>query len=293
MSIRVALPALLLVANAVACSRTSSNTAPHATATASSAASPPPSATSEITSAVSEAEFKRMHELRRDPAAPRRGALIQLSTSRAYLSLPAAKPPIPAVVVIHEWWGLNEHVMNWADRLAADGYAALAVDLYGGKVATTPDEAMQMMKTVDPKAATAILLEADRFLGADPRVRASRRGVIGWCFGGGWALNLGLAASDLNAVVMYYGHVHPDAAELAKLHAPLLGIFANRDKSIPPDTVNAFDAALTQAKIEHSIYRYDADHAFANPSGPRYDERSAEDAWSKARAFLAAHLKDH
>jgi carboxymethylenebutenolidase len=193
--------------------------------------------------------------------------------------------------VIHEWWGLNEHIMHFTDRLAADGYAALAVDLYSGKVATTPDEAMAAMKAVDAARATKSLLAAHDFLEQDGRVRALRTGVIGWCFGGKWSLELALAEPDLDAAVVYYGHVTTDAKRLATLRPPLLGVFANRDQAIPPATVDEFEKALRAGGKQPTIVRYDADHAFANPSGQRYDAKSAEDAWSKVRAFLAREVK--
>lgn len=248
---------------------------------------------SDVSGAISEQAFKRLHELKKEAAPPRRGSDLSLpGGSRAYLSLPAqSAPPLPSVVVIHEWWGLNEHIMHWADRLASEGYAALAVDLYGGKTATTPDEAMALMKSADADKARATLLDAHAFLKTDRRVQARRRGAVGWCFGGKWSLNLALAAPDLDAAVVYYGHVTTDANELAKLKTPILGIFGKRDASIPMSHVNSFESALARAGVPHRVLTYDADHAFANPSGARYDEKAAEAAWQEARAFLAQHVK--
>lgn len=274
-------------------SRPSEPTSAAQTPSASSApAAAAESPASSLTGPLDEAAFKKLHELKTEAAPPPRGEHIDVAGTKSYLSLPpGGKPPLPGIVVIHEWWGLNEHVMHWADRLAQDGYAALAVDLYEGKVAKTPDEAMAYVKTVDGKKAIATLVAGHDFLRSDARVRASRIGVIGWCFGGNWSLELGLAAPDVDAVVVYYGHVTTDPARLAKLHAPLLGIFANRDQSIPPPYVDDFEKALKKVGAKYEIYRYEADHAFANPSGARYDQKSAEDAWKHARAFLSAHLK--
>ena len=250
-----------------------------------------PAGSTPITGAISEEEFKKLHELRTDKVPPLHGQMLELAGSRAYLSLPeGAKAPLPGVVVIQEWWGLNDNIKHWSDRLAAEGYAALAVDLYEGKVATTPDSAMAYMKTVDEKRALEILLTAHRFLAADPRVRAKRRACLGWCFGGGWSLRLALHAPDVDAAVMYYGHPVMDPEQLATMKAPLLGVFGNKDRSIPPQTVDEFDAALTKAGVRHEILRYDAPHAFANPSNPSYDEKSAAAAWAKVRQFLAANL---
>src|SRR5262249_22792701 len=149
----------------------------------------------------------------------------------------------------------------WSDRLAEDGYAALAVDLYGGKVAQNADEAMAAMKAVDEGKALEILKGAHHFLTTDPRVHASRTGSIGWCFGGGFSLKLALAEPELDAVVLYYGHLVTEPSKLKAIHAPLLGVFGNLDKGIPPDSVNAFDKALGEAGVSHEIYRYDAEHA--------------------------------
>ena len=244
------------------------------------------------TGSVTEEEFKAMHELESGPAPALGGQQIELAGGHAYLSLPpGAKPPFPAVVVIQEWWGLNDHIKQWSDRLAAEGYAALAVDLYDGKVATTSDSAMQYVKSVHPERATEILLAAHEFLSRDPRVQATRRGSIGWCFGGAQSLALALAAPDLNACVLYYGRPELDPKVLEAIRAPLLGVFGTQDQSIPPATVNAFDTALTEAGVQHTILRYDAPHAFANPSNPKYDEKSAGAAWAEVQKFFAANLK--
>ena len=246
----------------------------------------------DLTGQVSEEEFKKLHQLKKDAAPPRKGTMIEIGKSKAYLSIPeGAKAPMPAVIVIHEWWGLNDNVMHWADRIAAEGYAAIAVDLYEGTVATTSEEAMAAMKKVDDKRATETMLAAMSFAKSDPRIQATKRASIGWCFGGGMSLKLALASPDLDAAVMYYGHPEMDPKALEMLKAPLLGIFGTKDTSIPPEAVKKFDDALTAAKKEHTFYSYDAPHAFANPSNPNYDEKNAAEAWEKARAFLAAHLK--
>jgi carboxymethylenebutenolidase len=244
------------------------------------------------TGVLDEEEFQRLHEIREDRAPPARGVEIEIAGSRAYLSLPeSSKPPLPAVVVIHEWWGLNDHVRHWTDRLAADGYAALAIDLYDGKTADDAGEANELVKRVDPVRAQEILTAAHRFLREDPRIAAKHRGVIGWCFGGGWALRHAIATPDLDAAVMYYGSLVMDEAELAKIGAPLLGVFGDRDKSLPPQAVDEFVAAVQRAGKSIELHRYDAEHAFANPSGARYDSASAADAWTHVRAFFAEHLK--
>ncbi len=243
------------------------------------------------TGGLTEEEFKALHDLTdRKPEAPR-GKMVDLDGARAYLSVPKGEPPFPGVIVIHEWWGLNGHIQHWADRLAADGYAALAVDLYGGQVAENRDDAMRYMKAVDAEKAAATLKRAHAFLKEDARVKAEKRGCMGWCFGGAWTLKHAMATPDLDAAVMYYGQPVLKPADLKGIRAPLLGIFGNRDKSIPPETVDAFEKALASAGVKHRILRYDADHAFANPSGGRYDDKAASAAWTEARAFLSERLK--
>ena len=208
------------------------------------------------------------------------------------MSLPEGPPPHPGLVVIQEWWGLNDNIKHWADRLAADGYAALAVDLYEGKVTASPDEAMELMKNLNEPKATSAVLAAHDFLQTDSRVQAAKTGSIGWCMGGHWSLRLAINEPDLDAAVLYYGFPIEDLEQLRKIKAPLLCIFGNKDESIPPAAVDAFDKALTAAGVTHEVHRYDAPHAFANPSNTAaYDETNAGAAWEVARAFLAKHLK--
>jgi carboxymethylenebutenolidase len=238
------------------------------------------------TGPLSEAEFKAMHEPPTSPPKNLKGQVIDLGGTKAYLSLPEGTGPFPAIIVIHEWWGLNGNIEHWADRIAGTGWAALAIDLYGGVVATTPDEAMAAMKGVDQDKAKATIGAAIDFVTKDPRIAAKKRAVIGWCFGGGWSLQTALAHPELDGVIMYYGQLETDPSKLGVIKGKLLGVFGNRDKGIPPAEVDKFEAALKQANVRASIYRYDAEHAFANPSNPKYDETSAGDAWSHVLAFL-------
>ncbi len=249
-----------------------------------------------LTGAISEDEFKALHERPHDRSPAPKGLTVELAPDhRAYLSLPPGDGPHPALVVIHEWWGLNDNVKHWADRFAAEGYAALAVDLYGGRVATTSDEALALMKGVDQEQALARMKAATAFLRADPRVRGGAEavevGAIGWCFGGAQALQLGLDDPELGAAVIYYGRLVTDPERLRSIRAAVLGVFGTRDRSIPQETVDAFDRALEQANVTHEVHRFDADHAFANPSNPRYQSEAAAEAWARARTFLARHLR--
>jgi carboxymethylenebutenolidase len=238
------------------------------------------------TGAVTEAEFKAMHAAPTTNAAQLHGHEFELAGTKAYLSLPAGPGPHPGIVLIHEWWGLNGNIEHWADRFASAGWAALAVDLYGGTVATTPDQAMATMKTVDKAKAAQTISAAIDYLKTDPRIAAPRRAVIGWCYGGGWALQTALAHPELDGMIMYYGMLEQDPAKLAAIKARVVAIFGDRDQSIPPADVDKFEAALKQAGVKADVYRYDAEHAFANPSNPHYDEASAGNAWKHVLAFL-------
>lgn len=244
------------------------------------------------TGAVSEEEFKALHSLREDAPPALKGQEVELAGTKMYLSLPeGAKAPLPAVLVIHEFWGLNPHIKHWADRLAADGYAALAVDLYGGKVAATREEAMALVKSVDPARAQEVLKAAHAFLLEDARVKAPRTGTIGWCFGGGWSLRAAMALPELDAAVIYYGNPVTDPQQLATIKAPVLGIFGTKDASIPPEKVAELRKALDEAGVQHRILEFEAEHAFANPSGARYDARAAAAAWQEVSAFLGYHVR--
>ncbi len=251
-----------------------------------------PAAPAGNTGVLSEEEFARLHTLKPEEAPPAKGTMVDLAGgSKGYLALPDGwKPGAPAVLVIHEWWGLNSHIKHWADRFTATGRAALAVDLYGGQVAAQPQEAMKLMQAVDEKKAVATLLAGLAFLKDDARVKAGKRASIGWCFGGGMSLQLALNAPDLDAAVMYYGKPVTDAEQLKKVKAPLLGVFGDKDKAFPPQLIADFDKALTAANVTHAIHHFDADHAFANPSGGRYDAKSAAAAWAEVQKFLDEKL---
>lgn len=211
-----------------------------------------------------------------------------------YLARPdAGAEGLPGVIVIQEWWGLNENIEAMARRLAAQGYVALAVDLYGGDVADTPDGAMQLMQAAMGREAalTDNLRQAHAYL-ADS-LGAPRVGVIGWCFGGMWSLRTALALPrQIDATVMYYGRPVTDAVRLGALQMPVLAFFGGADDSIPQDSVAAFGAALSEAGVAHEVEVYEgAAHAFANPSGQAYAPEAAEDAWERTTAFFAEHLK--
>jgi carboxymethylenebutenolidase len=211
-----------------------------------------------------------------------------------FLALPEERAaPLPGLVVIHEWWGLNDNIRSMTQRLAGLGYVVLAVDLYHGEVAADPDRAHALMEAArEREDALANLEQAVAFLRDGYAVE--RLGSIGWCFGGGWSLNAALAMPDaVNAAVIYYGRLETDPARLASLEAPLLGLFGGEDRSIPEETVREFQRALDGLGKTAEIHVYPgAGHAFANPSGERWQAEAAEDAWRRTVEFLARHLQD-
>ena len=201
--------------------------------------------------------------------------------------------PLPGLIVIHEWWGLNDNVRKMADRLAGEGYIVLAVDLFGGETTDSPGTASQLMAAVvdHPEPAQENIRRAFEFLestGGAPAI-----GSVGWCFGGGWSLNAAmLLPEELDAAVVYYGHVTDDESLLQPIQAPILGLFGAEDEGIPVDLVQRFEAALQQLGKEHDIHIYPgAGHAFANPTGVSYNRDVAEDAWQKTLEFLAQNLR--
>ncbi len=202
-----------------------------------------------------------------------------------------AKKDAPAIVVVHEWWGLNDNIRAATERLAGEGYAALAVDLYGGKVAANPDEAATLMRASGSNVAgnRANLAAAIDYLRAQG---ATKVGTIGWCFGGMWSLQAGLVGgSKVQAVVMFYGKPITDPAQLQELKAPLIGFFGSQDGGIPEDSVKAMAAALDKLGKTESVHFFDAGHGFANPSGRNYNAAAAESAWKQTTAFYDRYLR--
>ncbi len=199
--------------------------------------------------------------------------------------------PLPAIIVIHEWWGLNDNVRAMADRLAGEGYMVLAVDLYGGKTADSPAGARALMLEVveDPDPARENIRAAYEFLTI---AGAPRIGSLGWCFGGGWSLNTAqLFPGELDATVIYYGHVTDDEEKLRPISAPILGLFGADDTGIKVESVEAFRASLERLRKDHEVHIYPGvGHAFANPTGTNYNEEAATDAWARTLEFLGRHL---
>ncbi len=209
-----------------------------------------------------------------------------------YLAYPSGMTePLPAIIMIHEWWGLNDNIRAMANRLAAEGYMVLAVDLYGGETATSAGAArVKMLEVVEnSEQAKENLRQAVGFLNI---AGAPAIASLGWCFGGGWSLNSAmLFPEELDATVIYYGQVTNDDEKLRVLDSPLLGFFGGADRGISVDSVNAFEAALLRLRKDHEIHIYpNVGHAFANPTGNNYNRDAAEDAWNRTLEFLARNL---
>ncbi|WP_018477301.1 dienelactone hydrolase family protein [Pontibacter roseus] len=210
-------------------------------------------------------------------------------TASAY-EIKAAKKTDNYLLVIHEWWGLNDYIMQEAERLHREvgDVNVIALDLYDGKVAKEREQAMQYVQAVDNERAKAIINGAIGYAGRDADIA-----TIGWCFGGGWSLQAALlAGEEAKAAVIYYGMPERDVEKLKKLEAPVLGIFAEQDGSITPAIVQEFEAKMKEADNDVTIKMYDAVHAFANPSNPKYDKVAAENAHKLAVEFLQKHLLD-
>lgn len=199
-----------------------------------------------------------------------------------------AKSSAPAVMLIHEWWGLNDQIKAVAAEFAKNDMLALAIDLYGGKSATDRETASALVQAVDQKAATDVCVSWLRWLKTSAG-GSGRVGTIGWCFGGAWSLKASLA-EPVDATVIYYGRVPTTPGELEPLKGPVQGHFATRDQYITEAMVNDFAEAMAIAGKSLELHWYQADHAFANPTGDRYDKANAEVAWSRTLRFLNTNL---
>lgn len=237
-------------------------------------------------------EFKDAHEEPAEIDFTGNGQMLEFGTTdgatgKAYMVAPGRLTE-KVLFVIHEWWGLNAHVMQEAERLAdsLDNVTVLALDLYDGKVTDNPDEAGKLMQSVSPERAEAIIRGAMGQVGSHAKIA-----TIGWCFGGGWSLKASILAGSQGAgCVMYYGMPVKDANDLAPLRADVLGIFAKKDGWITPEVANNFEALAKTTNKKVEIHQFDAAHAFANPSNPDYDEAAAKKANALALKFLRDKL---
>ena len=214
------------------------------------------------------------------------------SNAQALLYLPQGAGPHPALIVIHEWWGLNDWIKQEAAGYAAKGYVTLAVDLYRGKVATDPEMAHELSRGLPQDQGVRDLTAAVAWLQSRKDVKRERIGAVGWCMGGGYALQLAIASTALRAVAINYGSLATDKAALGQIHAAVLGNFGGQDRGIPPDAVHAFEAAMQSLgkPVDAKIYPL-AGHAFENPNNASgFRPADAADALARIDGFFASTL---
>ena len=191
------------------------------------------------------------------------------------------------LIVIQEWWGLNENIKMESDKYYTDlgDVNVIAVDMYDGKVAATPDSAMKLMRGADMGRMTAIMQGAIKYAGSKASIYS-----VGWCFGGMWSLQTAiLAGPQAKGSVMYYGRPESNMEKLKSIQCDIIGFFGNLDQSPSPTMVNDFEKNMKEAGKNLSVNRYQAGHGFANPSNPSYNAAAKEDAYTKAIAFLKSH----
>ena len=217
------------------------------------------------------------------------GQVNYFENVKGFYAKPAASGNYPGVVMIHEWWGLNENIKDMAEKLAGEGYRVLAADLYNGKIAADATEARQLTGAINKEKALENMIAAADYLRKEGSGKVAS---LGWCFGGGKSLEFSLSGEDLDATVIYYGNLVSDEKELAKISWPVLGIFGDKDQSIPVSNVQDFEKSLNSLMIENEIYIYPGvGHAFANPSGESYAPEETKDAWDKTLTFFSTNLK--
>lgn len=237
-------------------------------------------------------EFKKAHDQPATTTMTGKGEMIEFATpdgkkGTAYALVPE-EPSNKYLIVIHEWWGLNDHIKNESQRLfdSLENVNILALDIYEGKSATNADEAGKLMQAVQEDRAQAIVDGAIAFAGEDAEI-----GTIGWCFGGGWSLKTAIAAGNkAKACVIYYGLPVKTAKELAPLEAPIVFIHPTKDQWINEGVVNEFKKLTAATGKEMEVYTFEADHAFANPSNPNYKAPAAQEANDITLEFLSEQL---
>lgn len=220
--------------------------------------------------------------------------VVYHNDTEGYLATPAGEGPFPGVILIHEWWGLNENIKGLADDFAEQGYVALAVDLYDGASAGSPEEAGTLAGKVreNTEPAFANLASAKDYLASLPEVKDDSLASVGWCFGGQWAYNMAANNMGINASVMYYGRFSLED-DLSMMRADIMGHFGEEDMSIAVDDVKQFEAKLTGLEGDHSVFIYpNAGHAFANEDREdSYNAEAAQLAWERTMDFLSRELQ--
>ncbi|HEY1403829.1 MAG TPA: dienelactone hydrolase family protein [Pyrinomonadaceae bacterium] len=215
------------------------------------------------------------------------------ATAEGYLAVPESGSG-PGIIVIQEWWGLVPHIKNVCERFAAEGFVALAPDLYHGRTTTSPDEAGKLMMALNIEQAEKDLRGAIEYLLAHESVKGERAGTVGFCMGGALSLYAASKNERVGACVVFYGG-HPKVApDLENMRAPLLGLYAERDDFATPALARELEAKLKSLGKSAEIHVYDdADHAFFNDDRPEvFNAKAATDAWQRALRFLREHLSE-
>ncbi|MDQ3687746.1 MAG: dienelactone hydrolase family protein [Acidobacteriota bacterium] len=213
-------------------------------------------------------------------------------TTGGYLSIPASGAGA-GVIVLQEWWGLVPHIKDVADRFAAEGFVALAPDLYHGEATKSPDEAGKLMMALDIDRTEKDLRGAVDYLLNHGSVTSTKVGTVGFCMGGVLSLYAATKNEQVGACVVFYG-IHPKIEpDLANLQAPVLGLYAEKDNSVPPPAVHELEEKLKSLGKDVEIHIYPGtDHAFFNDTRPEvYDARAAADAWKRTLASFRQHLR--
>jgi carboxymethylenebutenolidase len=224
---------------------------------------------------------------------PAKGGMITYKTddgkTASAFEVKSETPTSNWIIMVHEWWGLNDYIKQEAEKLAAEvgNSNVLAIDLYDGRVAANPDDAKKYMGEMKDMRTNSIIKGAIDYTGKDARI-----GTIGWCMGGGWSLQTALLAGNkADACVMYYGQPETSVEKLRKLNAPVLFVFAKQDQWINQKVVDDFQKNMKEAGKKLTVLTYDADHAFANPSNPKYNKTAAGDAHKEVLSFLKENHK--
>ncbi len=207
-----------------------------------------------------------------------------------FLAHPETDTPVPGIVVIQEWWGLDAHIRSIVQRFAAAGFAALAPDLYHGVVTTEPDDARKEAMNLDRERAMQEIDGAIGYLKMQRYVMPKKIGVIGFCMGGGLALHTAARNPDVGAAAAFYGGGSPDAESFATSNAAILNIVGDRDRVLP--TIKTLDAGLSAYTMPHELVIYpEAEHAFFNDTRPHiYKADAAQDAWTRALDWFQKYL---
>ena len=228
------------------------------------------------------------------PVGTAAGSSVELEGgARGYLVLPEGKGKHPGIIVIQEWWGLNDWIRENTARFAQQGYVSLAVDLYRGRATTDPGEAHELMRGLPEDRALADLKAGLTFLSSRADVDADRIGSVGWCMGGGYSLALATTEPRLRAAVINYGRLVTAPSKIEAVRAAVLGNFAGEDRGIAVEDVRTFESQLKAAKKDADIKVFDGKgHGFMNPNNKQgYDATASADAWSRIDAFFVRTLK--